>query len=101
MVKARFYQQITTDVNKGANGAAVGGAADFQDFELMDAWIRINLDDNWSVRAGQFRSPFSRGFLVLEQYQMSASRSVVDFHYALGYTQGIESEYMNDEFRMR
>ena len=101
MVKARFYQQITTDVNKGANGAAVGGAADFQDFELMDAWIRINLDDNWSVRAGQFRSPFSRGFLVLEQYQMSASRSVVDFHYALGYTQGIEGEYMNDEFRMR
>ena len=101
MVKARFYQQITTDVNKGANGAAVGGAADFQDFELMDAWIRINLDDNWSFRAGQFRSPFSRGFLVLEQYQMSASRSVVDFHYALGYTQGIEGEYMNDEFRMR
>lgn len=101
MVKARFYQQITSDVNKGANGAAVGGAADFQDFELMDAWIRINLDDNWSFRAGQFRSPFSRGFLVLEQYQMSASRSVVDFHYALGYTQGIEAEYMNDEFRMR
>ncbi|MFM8639767.1 MAG: hypothetical protein ACKOEL_03915 [Planctomycetota bacterium] len=101
MVKARFYQQITTDVNKGANGAAVGGAADFQDFELMDAWIRINLDYNWSFRAGQFRSPFSRGFLVLEQYQMSASRSVVDFHYALGYTQGIEAEYMNDEFRMR
>jgi len=101
MVKARFYQQITTDVNKGANGAAVGGAADFQDFELMDAWIRINLDDNWSFRAGQFRSPFSRGFLVLEQYQMTASRSVVDFHYALGYTQGIEAEYMNDEFRMR
>ncbi|MFM8817104.1 MAG: hypothetical protein ACKOHI_04400, partial [Phycisphaerales bacterium] len=65
------------------------------------AWARINLDDNWSVRAGQFRSPYSRGFLVLEQYQMSASRSVVDYHYALGYTQGLELEYASDEARMR
>ncbi len=99
MVKARFYQQIATDFQKGAN--AVPGNVDFSGFELMDAWARINLDDNWSVRAGQYRTPFSRGFLTLEQYQMSASRSVVDYHYALGYTQGLELEYGNDEFRGR
>ena len=100
MVKARVFQQITTEINKSATGA-LPGASDFSDIELMDAWVRVNLDDNWSVKTGQFRSPFSRGFLVLEQYQMSASRSVVDFHYALGYTQGVELEHMNDEVRAR
>ena len=99
MVKARFYQQVATDFQKGAS--AVPGNVDFSGFELLDAWARINLDDNWSMRAGQYRTPFSRGFLTLEQYQMSASRSVVDYHYALGYTQGLELEYGNEEFRGR
>lgn len=100
MVKARFYEQVATQFGK-ANAGATPGAADFSGFELLDAWIRINMDDNWSIRVGQYRMPYSRGFLVQEQYQMSAARSVVDFHYALGYTQGIELEYVNDEFRMR
>ncbi len=100
MVKARFYEQFLTELNKGTSNP-IPGDADYSGFELMDAWARINLDDNWSVRAGQFRSPYSRGFLVLEQYQMSASRSVVDYHYALGYTQGLELEYASDESRAR
>jgi hypothetical protein len=102
MVKARFYQQVETELNKGATiNAATPGGADYSQFELLDAWARVNLDDHWAVRFGQFRSPFSRGFLVLEQYQMSASRSVVDYHYALGYTQGLELEYAADEARVR
>ena len=102
MVKARFYQQVETELNKGAAiNLATPGGADYSQFELLDAWARVNLDDHWAVRFGQFRSPFSRGFLVLEQYQMSASRSVVDYHYALGYTQGLELEYAADEARVR
>lgn len=100
MVKARFYEQVATDLQKGSTGA-IAGDIDFSGFELLDAWMRFNLDDNWSIRAGQFRTPFSRGFLVLEQYQMSSARSVVDYHYALGYTQGIEAEFSSDEFRAR
>ncbi len=104
MVKARFYEQVTTNINKGdqnGSSAAIPGGPDFSEIELMDAWIRINMDDHWSVRTGQYRSPFSRGFLVLEQYQMSSARSVVDFHYALGYTTGLELEYQSDEVRSR
>lgn len=100
MIKAQFFQQVATTFQKGSTGA-VPGEVDYSGFQLLDAWFRVNLDDNWSIRAGQFRTPFSRGFLVQEQYQMSASRSVVDYHYALGYTQGIELEYLNDEFRAR
>lgn len=98
MVKARFFEQVSTQFTKASGGAGPGGL-DFSGFELLDAWMRFNLDDNWSLRMGQYRSPYSRGFLVQEQYQMSAARSVVDFHYALGYTQGIEMTYRNDEFR--
>lgn len=100
MVKARFFEQVSTELAKGAGGA-LPGDTNFSGFELMDAWIKINMDDNWAVRAGQFRSPYSRGFLVQEQYLMTAARSVVDYHYALGYTQGIELEYVNDEVRGR
>ncbi|MBL9140617.1 MAG: hypothetical protein JNK53_02015, partial [Phycisphaerae bacterium] len=100
MVKARFFEQVATQFGKAAAGATPG-AVDYSGFELLDAWIKINMDDNWGLRVGQYRSPFSRGFLVQEQYQMSAARSVMDFHYALGYTQGIELEYISDEFRGR
>ncbi|HAQ66267.1 MAG TPA: hypothetical protein DCR70_00600, partial [Phycisphaerales bacterium] len=62
MVKARFYEQVTTNINKGdvnSQSQAIAGGPDFSEIELLDAWIRINLDDNWSVRTGQYRSPFS------------------------------------------
>jgi hypothetical protein len=101
MVKARFSQGFSTELTKGPNSNFAVGGAEYRDVELLDAWIRVNLDDHWSARFGQFRTPFSRGFLVLEQYQMAASRSVVDYHYALGYTQGLELEYANDEARVR
>jgi hypothetical protein len=101
MVKARFFQEFETELTKGPNASPALGGANYSQFELLDAWVRVNLDDHWSARMGQFRTPFSRGFLVLEQYQLAASRSVVDFHYALGYTQGIELEYANDEARVR
>ena len=100
MVKARFTQGFESEFTKGPGTFAQGGA-EYRDVELLDAWIRVNLDDHWSARFGQFRTPYSRGFLVLEQYQMAASRSVVDYHYALGYTQGLELEYANDEARVR
>ena len=104
MVKANIYHQMNSTIVKGDNGTSSNanpGAPDFGGFELLDAWIKLNIDDNWSVRTGQYRSPYSRGFLVLEQYQMSAARSVVDYHYALGYTQGIELQHLTDEFRTR
>lgn len=99
MIKARFFQQVAAQLTRAPGNAAAGGT-NFSGFELLDAWLRVNLDDNWSVRAGQYRSPYSRGFLVEEQYLMSAARSVVDYHYALGYTQGIDLMYENDEFRV-
>lgn len=94
MVKTRFTNNTAIfvgqqgPVNLG-NGSGV--------LQLLDAWIRFNLDDNWSIRAGQFRAPYSREFLITEQYQMAVDRSVVDYHYGLGYTQGVELDFRNDQ----
>lgn len=76
-------------------GSASGG------IQLLDAWVRVNLTEDWSVRVGQFRAPFGREFLVLEQYQLAVDRSLVSLHYGMGYTQGVELEWLTNEARWR
>ncbi|MBU3728418.1 MAG: bZIP transcription factor [Phycisphaerales bacterium] len=103
MVKARFGNETPTGFDIQAQGQP-GGFVQYGDggqLQLMDAWVRIALTDEWSFRAGQFRSPYSRDFLVLEQYQMAVARSVIAEHYSIGYTQGLELEYLSDEMRWR
>ena len=68
---------------------------------MLDAWIKVQLDEQWSFRAGQFRNPFAREFLVLEQYQMAVNRSILAYHMGLGYTEGFEFEFVDDEIRWR
>jgi hypothetical protein len=57
---------------------------------LQDAWIRYHLNDQWSVRVGQFRLPFNREELVLPQYQQVIERSLVNESLNIGRSQGIE-----------
>lgn len=104
MVKTRFQSDTPSDFRYGAGGEPGGfvqWGGDGGQLQLMDAWVRIALTDEWSFRAGQFRSPYSRDFLVLEQYQMAVARSVIAEHYSIGYTQGLELEYLTDEVRWR
>jgi hypothetical protein len=104
MVKARFANETPSDFRlqgAGEPGGFIQYGGDGGQLQLMDAWVRIALTDEWSFRAGQFRSPYSRDFLVLEQYQMAVARSVIAEHYSIGYTQGLELEYLTDEMRWR
>jgi len=96
MVKARFTDD--TAILVGDQGPSRLGSASGT-LQLMDAWVRFVLDDNWSLRAGQYRSPYSREFLIPEQSQMAVDRSIVDYHMGLGYTQGIELQLITDDIR--
>lgn len=87
--------QLNTPKPSFISGSGSGG------LQLLDAWVRVNLTDEWSVRTGQFRAPFGREFLVLEQYQMAVDRSLVSLHYGMGYTQGVELEWITNEARWR
>lgn len=69
--------------------------------ELADAWVRVALDDQWSLRVGQYRVPFSRETLIADSNQMAVDRSVIDYHLGLWYTQGIELESLTDDSRWR
>ena len=106
MIKGIFTQNQDMGVRVGNPGATpnpqpfitnstAGG------IQLLDAWVRVNLTDDWSIRVGQFRAPFGREFLVLEQFQMAVDRSLVSLHYGMGYTQGLELEYLSNEARWR
>lgn len=104
MMKGIFSNNQTTNLRPTDNGQNVGGSlgeSNSGTFTLLDAWVRVNLTDDWSIRVGQFRAPFGREFLILEQYQMAVDRSLVSLHYGMGYTQGIELEWLSNEARWR
>ncbi|MBX3356529.1 MAG: hypothetical protein KF724_12605 [Phycisphaeraceae bacterium] len=75
----------------GASGASAG---------LEDAWINKKLDENWSVKVGQFKSPFLKEELVSSRNQLAAERSLVNQFFSTKFTQGIELTFQNDCLRV-
>ena len=69
-------------------------------FFLQDAWVRKQLNDNWSIRFGQFKEPFNREELVSSAYQLAVERSLVNENLNLGRTQGIELQYKSDNWKI-
>jgi hypothetical protein len=57
---------------------------------LLDAYMAFDLDNDWTVKAGQFKLPFSRERLVSVQNLVSATRSTVDELLSVGRSQGIQ-----------
>jgi len=86
----------------GATGAAnnpQGPGASGSSAGLEDAWVNKKLDENWSVKVGQFKSPFLKEELVSSKYQLAAERSLVNQLFSTKFTQGIELTFQNDCFR--
>ncbi len=71
-----------------ADFARAGGAA-----TLLDAWVRYHLDNNWNVRVGQFKLPFTREELVSQSEQLAAESSEVNEGLGVGRSQGAELNY--------
>jgi hypothetical protein len=60
---------------------------------LQDAWVRYHLNDQLSVRVGQFKLPFNREELVGPMYLQAIERSLVNESLNIGRSQGIEMTY--------
>ncbi len=69
-------------------------------FALLDAWMRYHFNEEWSVRAGQFKLPFSREQLVYSGHQLAVERSLVDSNLNIGRSQGVELTYADDIHRV-
>jgi hypothetical protein len=68
--------------------------------QLLDAWVRYNLDDSWSARVGQFKLPFNREELVYAANQQVVERSLVNQLMNLGRSQGFEVTFLKDQSRL-
>ena len=66
---------------------------------LQDAWGAKDFGNGFSVKVGQFKSPFMAESLRNDGAQLTAERSVVDYTFSGGYTQGIAASYSSDQFR--
>ncbi|MCE2881973.1 MAG: OprO/OprP family phosphate-selective porin [Planctomycetaceae bacterium] len=81
--------------NPFANLGNAGGT-----FRTLDAYIRVQLNDEMAVRAGQFKLPFAREQLVDRENQLAVSRSVISEHLGLGRSQGVEFAWAYDDYRV-
>lgn len=75
---------VRTDATRNEPGLVTGL------MYLRDYWFRYRLDNEWSIRAGQFKVPFNREEMVASQYQLAIERSLVNESLGLGRSQGIE-----------
>ncbi|MBM4112522.1 MAG: hypothetical protein FJ253_03975 [Phycisphaerae bacterium] len=94
---SQFGEQSTgpTSGNASQGPGNAGGVAG-----LEDAWIRKQIDPNWSVRVGQFKSPFLKEELVSDTRILAADRSLVNQFFSTKRTQGIELTFQNDCIRI-
>jgi hypothetical protein len=75
---------VRTDVTRNEPGLVTGL------FFLQDAWVRYQLNSDWSVRLGQFKLPYNREELVPASHQQAVERSLVNESLNLGRSQGVE-----------
>ena len=103
MVKTNFVfnQAVGIAENTSTDNSRLSNlqGSDSGQLQLLDAWARINFSDNWSLRFGQYRLPYAREQLVVDQYQMAVSRSIVSRNYGLWYSQGMELQFLGDDTR--
>jgi len=82
-----------------AGGGVSGGDNYAGGFTLENAYIERDLGAGFSVQVGQFKSPFLREWLVSSRDQMAAERSIVNTMFSTGWTQGLQLNWHNDQFR--
>ena len=83
-----------------ADGGGVTGGDNFgSGFSLENGFLARDLGNGFSVKFGQFKSPFLREWLVSSRSQLAIERSITTTLFSTGWTQGIELDWNNDSLR--
>ncbi|MFG0312700.1 MAG: porin [Phycisphaerales bacterium] len=67
---------------------------------LLDAWMNWHIDENFSLKAGQFKLHTWNEWTVSETKQTFIERSVLDARFASLYGQGVEATWKNDSVKL-
>lgn len=70
------------------------------DFGLLDAYAGYKYDGGFSLRWGQFKSPFMREELLSDKYQLVIDRSNMNTVFSQDRVQGVEGSYRNDNINL-
>ena len=80
---------------------AFGASPDAFGARLYEAWVRHRLTDNWSIKSGLFKAPYSREMLVYAGRQLAVERSSVSMRMSTARVMGVEVGYVDDEIRFQ
>ena len=64
---------------------------------LLEAYTGYNFDNGWKAAVGTFKVPVLREELVDARFQLAVERSVTNYLYTAGYTDGLVVEYQGDD----
>ncbi len=64
---------------------------------LLEAYAGYDFDNGWKATVGTFKMPVLREELVDARYQLAVERSVTNYLYTAGYTDGLTVEYTGDK----
>lgn len=70
------------------------------DFGLLDAYAGYKYDGGFTLKWGQFKSPFMREELVSDMYQLAIERTSMNTAFSQDRSQGVEGGYRNDHINL-
>ncbi|MCK4872688.1 MAG: hypothetical protein KAS72_08185 [Phycisphaerales bacterium] len=70
-------------------------------FTLLDTYFDYELDEGWSIRAGQFILPFNSELLCGSYVTQAVERSHIDGLFGAGRSQGVMVTYTQEEIMFR
>jgi hypothetical protein len=68
--------------------------------DLLQAYIGYDFGQGWRFQIGTFKDPLLREELVEAGNQLLVERSLVNYIYTGGYTDGLQVQYQNDRFNV-
>ena len=81
-----FYK---VEIETGSNNTGRTG--------LQDAYVGYDYGNGWKVIVGTYKAPLLREELVDSRYQLAVERSLTNYLYTGGRTNGIAVDYMGDQ----
>ena len=92
MVSPEWFYRV--DIETSSNAGVIGDART----GVLEAYAGYDFGNGWKVYGGQFKAPLLFEELVEDQYQQAVERSLVNYLYTGGYTQGIAVDYLGDQY---